>query len=162
MKIEHVFFSAANGARGDEAANEDERGVRRGARPRGSTRSVANVAAGTGAGASSVSFVKQFILPIQRQKNSLRYRARLFSLTFEKNFRAKNLRRPKSASPQSKTTVLPSCTSTLLSRWYRSALASATRSTSFPLRTMSFTVSRCETGATSCTMMGPMSNLAVA
>jgi hypothetical protein len=68
------FFFAANGARADEAANEDERGVRRGARPRGSTRSVANVAAGTGAGASSVSFVKQFILPNQRQKNKfLRY-----------------------------------------------------------------------------------------
>jgi len=157
------FFFAANGARANEAANEDERGVRRGARPRGSTRSVANVAARTRAGASSVS--GETIHTTNTENNSLvlaslRCRARLFSFTFFPLLSRGDgdLR----ASPQSKTTVLPSCTSTLLSRWYRSALASATRSTSFPLRTMSFTVSRCETGATSCTMMGPMSNLAVA
>ena len=160
MKIEHVYFF-----RGERRARRRSRERRRTRRSsRCTTARLHAVGRERRGGYRSGRVFRLFreTIHYQYKDNSLRYRARLFSFTLEKSFRAKNLRRPKSASPQSKTTVLPSCTSTLLSRWYRSALASATRSTSFPLRTMSFTVSRCETGATSCTMMGPMSNLAVA
>ena len=68
----------------------------------------------------------------------------------------------RSGAGQGKTTVWLPCTRMRFSMCQRTARASTTRSISRPRRIRSARVSRCETRATSCSMIGPSSRSSVA